>query len=227
MVQFILKNNWRKYMKTYKELKISGFKKNIDTFAATICNYSNDEWAIKLDSNDMIQLEYLGNDDKEICGALVFLTKEDRQIEILNISSAHKIILSLSQYNYLLEECASKCLIPCAGQCKLDYTITSGDIVLYDFMSKESSEKLEAFVGTSNKLTGSAHSSDQRMWFFFILSAYKNKDSRAASYLKQWLIEECNYSEGIAGRLLSEFQYSMDLFEFLGISKHNVKSKLN
>ncbi|CAN7790085.1 hypothetical protein LJR034_009024 [Caballeronia sp. LjRoot34] len=84
-----------------------------------------------------------------------------------------------------------------------------------DWTSKSAADALWHFSISANKLTGSAHPSDQQQWMHFIVSEYKTGHANLTpSRLAHWLAKAAGWSDDVAQDLAIEFETAIALLKY-------------
>ena len=164
-------------MKVYKELVLSGSKKNIETFKKNVSLPGSGDWMLiknKDKEHGVIEFEYSG---KKADKALVLLDidsmdggKQEDYIKVQNIIPLKKSRLNIGEYNALLDLFRNEIIDPIKNKVQ-GITESYSDTDVFnplDYISKEALTKLESFCNSANKSTGATHPRDEKRWFEFI-----------------------------------------------------------
>lgn len=204
-------------MKSFKDFYLSGSRENLQKFMRIISDYIIDDWKQSIDSKfkeNFIVFTYCGD---KVNKASVFLYIKDLdklEFRVTNIVPMEKNSLNYDEYNEVLDKCVKDCIIPCANDCGLSYKVTSENVDLEYYMSKESARKLRMFSSAANKSTGSSHPYDQQRWNDFICQTVKDEDKNVISILGRWLAEEEGWDDEHATELVIEYEKGIALLEY-------------
>jgi hypothetical protein len=199
-------------MKNFMDFVISGAPANLAKFCTEVGRFVNGDWKKRNDprfAKDYIQIEYCGNAVEKAC--LFIYIKDKTDFKVGNIVPIQKNSLTHDEYNALLKKCADECLIPCATECGLTYSLSKGEVELENYMSEKSAEKLRLFSISANKSTGSAHPLDQERWNDFICETFIQKENDVLTILGRWLSEVEGWDDERANELISEYENGISL----------------
>lgn len=204
-------------MKDFRDFYLKGSRENLLKFVSKITEYIAGEWKQGTNSmfkNDFIIFDYCGN---EVNKASVFLYIKDidqLRFQITNIVPTKKHSLNFDEYNQILEKCVNECITPCAKECDLEFDMTSENVELENFMSKESAEKLKKFSACANKSTGSSHPCDKARWNDFICQTFVDGHINVINILGRWLSEEEGWDDEHVSELVIEYEQGISLLSY-------------
>ena len=204
-------------MKVYKEVSVKGKKDLLIEFSKSIVEYLNDNWKVEKQEarfSEYLELTYTGTLMPKATVFLYTYRYEREYIKVVNIIPIEKNELNYDEYNSLLTECYELLLEPCAKNVGLKINITSDQVNMRIYMTKESEEKLKRFSNSANKSTGSGHPLDKKRWNDFICQSYIDGSKRTSEILERWLIEEENWSEDVAYKLAIEYEQGIELLGY-------------
>jgi hypothetical protein len=203
-------------MKNFKDFYLSGSRENLQKFMCNISDYIVNDWKQSNDSkfkDNFIVFIYCGD---KVNKASVFLYVKDfdkLEFKVTNIVPMEKSSLNYDEYNEVLDKWAKDCIIPYVNDWGLSYKVTSENVDLEYYMSKECARKLRMFSSTANKSTGSSHPCDQERWHDFICQTMKDKDKNVISILGRWLVEEEGWDDEHATELVIQYEQGIALLE--------------
>lgn len=147
--------------------------------------------------------------------ALVALVPRDKNtLYVSNIVPCELSELTHDQYNRILDEFATACVVPVASQMGLDNKVSSDQATLRTWACQETVDKFHKFSALANKSTGTSHPSDKERWYEFVISVVRNKDRLDATTLRRWLVQEDGWSKDIAVEMAIEFEQEVGLLEY-------------
>lgn len=204
-------------MKSFKDFYLSGSRENLQKFMSSISDYIIGDWKQGNDSKfkeNFIVFTYCGNEVHKASVFLYIKNIDKSEFKVTNIVPMEKNSLNYDEYNEVLDKCSNDCIIPCANACGLSYKVTSENVDLENYMSKESARKLKMFSSAANKSTGSSHPCDQERWHEFICQTMKDGDKNVISILGRWLVEEEGWDDEHASELVIEYEQGIALLEY-------------
>ena len=204
-------------MKSFKDFYLSGSWENLQKFMSSISDYIIGDWKQGNDSKfkeNFIVFTYYGDKVNKASVFLYIKNIDKLEFKVTNIVPMEKNSLNYDEYNEVLDKCAKDCIIPCANACGLSSKITSENVDLENYMSKQSARKLRMFSSAANKSTGSSHPCDQERWHDFICQTIKDGDKNVISILGRWLVEEEGWDDEHASELVIEFEQGIALLEY-------------
>ena len=142
---------------------------------------------------------------------LVLMQKDEGTFYVSNIVPAILHQLSRNEYNAILEEFYTDYLQPCADALGFKYSVTEENYPLERWMDTETSKLLRAF---SSRSYGASHPLDRERWNAFIVSAHRTNCGLNSSQLKQWLIEEGDWSPEVANELANEYESAREILAY-------------
>jgi len=122
--------------------------------------------------------------------------------------------LSYDEYNAILCDFYDRFALPEARKHVLDVALSSDDVDLETWLSKEAAEALRLFCNKANKSTGASHPEDQKRWYRFVILADKENANLDASTLARWLSEEAGWADSIASELASDYEQARSLLAY-------------
>jgi len=150
----------------------------------------------------------------DLPASVLVLFGEGNGYKISNIFPQKIGDLSISEYNDVLGDFREK-LLRCNSEIpKLSMELTQRYQSITDWISSDAALALHTFSVCANKWTGSAHPADRKRWFRFLTAAYEGDRSLDTYLLERWLTEVEEWPHEIAHKLVTEYEYSMDLIDF-------------
>jgi hypothetical protein len=89
--------------------------------------------------------------------------------------------------------------------------MTEADADLERWVSPETAKKLRRFCRAANKRTGSGHPADRKLWYDFIVAAYREGAEFDSPTLARWLREVGGWDEDWSYKLASEYEFARGL----------------
>ena len=147
----------------------------------------------------------------------LFLCHQTGRLYVPNITPAEGSGETLSKrvYNQILDKFFEEVrkLIPNSSH-DLNLTLTSDNADITEHISPEAAQLLDNFSFAANKYTGSAHSYDFKRWAKFLIQVHKEKNaSLDVNFLSNWLVEELEWPDESADKLVNEYEFAKDLLE--------------
>jgi len=215
-------------MKVFRDLFIYVNRDNTSKFIARLEEKLSDGWirdadaekrTVKLINDEFFYFTCTATDDRN--AALLALMRWDEQtLYVSNIVPQNPLRLSYSQYNFILEEFYERFVKPVVEEMDLKASLSPDEVNIENWISEESVKKLKNFSVAANKSTGSAHPSDLKRWFDFLITVHHEHNNLDVSQLSGWLIECEHWPEDIAHELVMEYEFAMGLLDFReGISQ--------
>lgn len=133
--------------------------------------------------------------------------------KVINIVPLEIDHLSISNYNDILDDFIDKVVHPASKTSGFRIETSARRESITDWTSQEAADDLHHFSVLANKSTGSSHPLDQKRWFGFLFSAHKAHGKLDSALLERWLIEAEEWSPDIAARLISQYEFGMDLLD--------------
>ncbi|MFA5480233.1 MAG: hypothetical protein WC337_09435 [Candidatus Muiribacteriota bacterium] len=207
-------------MKDFKELALKGINENLKNFYDNIKNEIENienlsDWSIDFNKEfeNFIIFNYRGS---QIVKSSVFLNLDysNSEFKVTNIIPApgEKIQLSKDEYNKILDKFEDDCITETARKYSLLIEKDNNDEAqLSDYLTEEGIRKFKSFSNRANKSTGSAHPLDRKRWYDFICQTFLDGNDNIKDILAEWLIEEENWTEEKAYKLLLEYEFGYDL----------------
>jgi hypothetical protein len=138
----------------------------------------------------------------------LWMIERDKQLVVTNILPIEKQELSILEYNVLINDFVQK--FESSG---IKCFLTKENIKLPDILSKDSSQKFDAFSHTANKSTGHAHPCDEERWFDFLYSMVTNGENIGTNEIVHFLCED-GWDEQTAFDLAMDMEYGYRTMEF-------------
>jgi len=123
--------------------------------------------------------------------------------------------ISLSQYNMIITEFHTRFIAPALAtfRGRIECTVSAGEEDLRDWMSAKAASLLQEFSSIANRSTGSSHPLDRQRWLAFLVTIHQEKSTLTSSQLKRWFVEEAHWHSDIAGDLIMQFEFAMDVLK--------------
>ena len=215
-------------MKVFKDLYIYGDPNSEKTFFEQIYNKLPRDWEKSKQADklkDYLLITYSGRLLPKAMVSLNYsLYQEKECLKIGNIVPVDKSQLTMDEYNKILDLFLSEVVIPyCEKDRHLKYYVSKTDN--FDplvYISKLSLDKLINFCIKANKKTGSAHPSDEELWFYFICQTVNDDRIFPSEILKQFLMDTDywgkkrtkSWDEKIAEELTSQYEICVDILKY-------------
>lgn len=205
-------------MKTFKELKITGTKEDLQKIVEDILRFSRqDVWKIQKTDDGLgssyIRFEYVGK-ELDRATAYIFLGDFSKSLSIGTIVPIEKSELNFDEYNNLLQSLYDNVLQLFNGKKGIQVELYGGEINLGNELSNESNEKLKTFVVCANPSTGSVHPNDKERWLDFVVQTFIDKCIIDAWHLERFLVEERNWPKDVATDLAIEYENDIELLKY-------------
>ena len=210
-------------MKVFRNLTITIDKSNRPSFVKRVEVLLTDGWRRDLDAEEKastmpgIDKDYYfacEKSGKRQAALLVLAPLDELTLSVANIVPREVGQLSINEYNLILKEFHDRFVLPVSRELELDLDITDDQQTIEDWISSDSAGALRQFSATANKSTGSAHPSDQKRWFDFVIAIVENHDNLDSESLFRFLTEEDNWPENIADKLCIEFEKEIALLRY-------------
>ncbi len=215
-------------MKVFKNLSILGDPNSVKTFFEQIYNKLPRDWEKSKQADklkDYLSITYSGRLLPKAMVSLNYSHQQEKEcLEIGNIVPVDKSQLTMDEYNKILDLFLSEVVIPyCEKDKHLKYDVSKTDI--FDplvYISNLSLNKLITFCIEANKKTGSAHPSDEKLWFDFICQTVNDDRILPSEILKQFLMDSDywekkttkSWDEKIAEELTSQYEICVDILKY-------------
>lgn len=135
--------------------------------------------------------------------------------KVVNIVSLEIDNMGMSVYNDVLNDFLNRIVKPASKNADFRIKIKPRMQSITDWTSQKSADALHRFSVLANKSTGSSHSSDQKRWFQFLLSARRTRRRLSPHLLRRWLVEVEGWQSEVAESLVMEYEYGMDLLDHI------------
>ena len=222
-------------MKVFRDLFIYVNRDNTSKFIARLEEKLSDGWirdtdaekkTVKLINDDFFYFTCTAKDERNAV-LLALMRRDEQTLYVSNIVPQEPLRLSYGQYNFILEEFYEHFVKPVVEEMGLKASLSSDEENIENWISEESVKKLKKFSVAANKSTGSAHPSDLKRWFDFIITVHHEHNNLDVSRLSGWLIEREHWPEDIVHELAMEYEFAMGLLDFsVGkLNKINTKRK--
>ena len=149
----------------------------------------------------------------------LFLARERDRLHVLNIAPLVAGILSIDQYNRILDEFKDMLRAHLPPGSGLDMRVTSDVAAITDWVSSDAAALLRSFSALANMSTGASHPLDFERWARFLVQAHREGATLHSSFLSQWLVEELGWPEDRAGDLARDYEFARDLLKVYDESK--------
>ena len=149
----------------------------------------------------------------------LFLCRTPDRVCVSNITPVEGSGATLSKnvYNQIIDkfyEEVNKLISKFDSFDDLNPTLTSDNADITEHISPEAAQLLDNFSFAANKYTGSAHSYDFERWAKFLIQVHKEKNaSLDVNFLSNWLVEELEWPDESADKLVNEYEFAKDLLE--------------
>lgn len=212
-------------MQVYQDLEIYGNKEDLLKFVELVTDSLDENWNRGKELEDDIKSSSVGDsilfcfifndpEKRDLYSSLWLALSGNNKLYVSNIVPKERGKLAYAEYNEIMNTFYTNFVKDLSQQVGLECKISSGIQSIKDWLSPEVAKKLEIFSALANKSTGSAHPSDQKRWFDFIVSCHKEKCDLDVYRLQRWLIEEENWPEDNAVELTIEYEFSTALLSF-------------
>lgn len=146
----------------------------------------------------------------------LFLCRTPDRVCVSNITPVEGsgATLSKNEYNQIIDEFYEEVNKLISKSDDLNPMLTSDNADITKHISLEAAKLLDNFSFAANKYTGSAHPYDFKRWAKFLIKVHKEKNaSLDVNFLLNWLVEELEWPDESANKLVSEYEFAKDLLE--------------
>ena len=133
--------------------------------------------------------------------------------QVINIVPLEIDHLSISSYNDILDDFIHRIVQPASKTSGFRIKLSARRESITDWTSQEAADDLHHFSVLANKSTGSGHPSDRKRWLSFLFSVHKARGKLDPALLERWLIEAEEWPPDSAARLISQYEFGMDLLD--------------
>jgi hypothetical protein len=216
-------------MKVFRDLAITGPSENLAEFISNIEPLLDDGWLrLRERERELLPTKFVcfscsAKEDR--AAAYLYLTYHaPTHLYVSNIVPKEIGQLNFDQYNRVLSEFYER-FAKIAAKEPLVVTLSSDEKNVADWLPSEGAALLTAFSHGANKSTGSGHPMDRKRWFRFLVYTHRLGAPSIQYFLERWFLEEENWPEDKVQKLMSEYEFGIDLLEFYdleGIAEHAV-----
>ena len=143
------------------------------------------------------------------------LRTEHDGYKVVNIVPLEVNKISINIYNDVLNDFLNRIAKPASKNADFRIKIKPRMQSITDWTSQKAADVLHRFSVLANKSTGSGHPLDQKRWFQFLLSARRTRRRLSPHLLGRWLVEVEGWPSEIAGSLVMEYEYGMNLLDHI------------
>ena len=211
-------------MQVFRELTIRGEPEQISATVQAICDSVSGDWSrdttteAKLDANLFSLVRTYCFDRAAGNGwpaAALFLARKDlTRLYVTNIIPLAPGSLGFLAFNAILEEFYDRFVAPAASKTGARAALTEPEADLERWLSPEAAKKLRSFSMVANKRTGASHPADKKLWYDFVVSAYRSRSALDPSTLARWLYEAGGWDEEWADKLAIQYEQARGLLEY-------------
>ena len=141
----------------------------------------------------------------------LFITGEERKLNVTNIVPLATGELSLVQYNRILDEFAEMLRAHLTSHNQLKMRVTSDNAAITEYVSSDAAELLKHFSNLANMATGPGHPLDFERWVRFLIQVHTEDSALKGHFLSRWLVEELGWPPDRADDLVSDYEFARDL----------------
>lgn len=213
------KSNMEEYMKRYPDAKFYLDNMSFEDFMILISKNITKDWyqeelgeqESKCLSGDMFCFIGFYGTERE-CALWLARNDEKEYIHVTNIVPKKKNPLSECEYNELINSFINPQVISELKSANVRVEIQPFEYLIEDVVNSDTVKLLKTFSSCANKSTGTAHPSDAKRWFEFILSSFREGEIEDNT-LRDFLIED-GWTEAMASELIIKYEYSIDLLHY-------------
>lgn len=145
--------------------------------------------------------------------ATIWLSVDDKEIEVRNITSNQRSFLTAEEYNSILTQFYKDVVLKTKlkGVRRL---LSKPVFELKDVMGEKCSEALIRFSTVANKDSFIVNETDMELWAKFVRIAHMTHARISSEQLESWLIED-GWRDKYAEKLASYYEYSISLLKYV------------
>ena len=171
------------------------------------------------DGHDVMAFEREAGSGIVSSSVVLWLFEKGDEYKVTNIVPLDVNSLGVTGYNDALNDFKDRIAEPASKDSGFRVRITPREQSVRDWTSKEAADALQFFSEAANKSTGSAHPSDRKRWFQFLMSAYKANKKPNPELLERWLVEVEEWPPDTASELVTEYEFGVDLLSEFDCSR--------
>ena len=207
-------------MKVFQDLSITGPAAALDRLPELLSSAPASPWSRDTVAEERSRALDLGPDflvfvraaDGGIPVTSLFLSRNADGWTVSNIVPVESGSLGEDKYNRILQE-FERLLAPIAEANGFQVVVSAAEVGIDDILSERATKLLRTFAAAANTATGSAHPLDFRRWASFLIQVHQDGTTLYATDLGRLLVEELQWPDDTASKLLLEYEFARDLLK--------------
>jgi len=199
-----------------RELKISGEGPQLAAFIEEFDKTLPPNWTKlerQIDGSSADTHVYMKSDyGKE--GLKIVLFRESYQIYVQNLipMSFSESLRKDKDWNRVIEQLYTEVFEPVAKRTNVKIALDSAKVLLTNFLSEETAQKLETFSGASY---GTTHPCDQERWYTFLFASHKEgaDEKLTPDILRKWFRAQNKWDEDQIEKMASKYENALFMLD--------------
>ena len=195
-----------KHLKIYGESKV--VKKLLETLKekkSTLFEYNRsatEDYANNI-FRDVADVGCFKSNRASLFQSCVWVLVDNNHLVVPNITSEINSSLSKSDYNHVIDTFLNDFVIPeiKTENAELQIKLTPGEMTMKDLVSDSSFQLLNQWQASYDRYYMEEDFLSYGFWIQVIVSLVKNNDIIEYDDLREWLIDDCGWSEGLEDKI--------------------------